>query len=226
MGGDAEDDEAAIGVFGALCGVEEVQLCLAKLLPRLSRGEDPRRLVEQADLIEDACLYSEEKLRDHLPSVDSYHRLLPEKARLPDVTADDLAGLESVAELFVEMDLDQHFESEAVPGGRRNLRALVATVAEELQRQDEERRTQLHWQRRRQYMRARVAEVGQQTFEGRSSDGLVTAHARGSVELVDLQLDTDRQAEPAGIKAAVIDAANAALGTAVHRRSMAMMIES
>lgn len=221
---DGEADKTAMGLFKALCAVEEIQQYLALVLSRISRGEGPGKLVEEVDLIEDVCLAGEESLRDHLPSAGGYHTLRPPMADLPGVKTGDLAGLESVAELFVEMDLDEQFELETHPGDGQHFRALVAVVAEELQRQDAQRKTQLSWLRRRRYMRARVAEVEQQTFEGRSDDGLVTARATGFVQLADVQLEPDRQAAPAAIKSAVIDAVNAALDTAAHRRGMAMMI--
>ena len=68
-------------------------------------------------------------------------------------------------------------------------------------------------------MRRRIGSIEELTFEETSEDGAVTAVADGKVRLVELRFATE--ACPA---ASLIEAINAAIGTAQHRRSCAMMV--
>ncbi len=220
-------DEAPMGIFHALIAVDEVQLKLARLLPRVSRGVDPRIVADRADMLEEICRDAEESLREHLPSLPGYRALLSAKAWPAALMADDLAELAGVEELFLEVNLDKDPELEWFPGGDldQEYRDLVAMVAHQLQKKDQRRKDRLFWQGTARRLRSQVAEVERQTFEGRSRDGLVTARATGSARLIDFEVDAGCDAEPARVKAAVLAAVNAALDKATHGRCMAMMLE-
>ncbi len=219
-------DDPVFCLLDALCVVEEVQNQLAQLLPRISRIEDPPSLAERIDEIVELCQEAEPLLRDHLPAMHGYRDLLYAKARLPDLTADDLAELEGCVQLFLDEDLDEVDEPVHVRGAdiSEEARELVATVGDELQRQDQERKHRLSWQRIARYKRSQIAAVEGQTFEGHSRDGSVTARARGTAQLIDLSLDAGHRSEPARIRAAVIEAINSVIETAVHQRGVASMI--
>ncbi len=220
-----DSNDAAMKVFGAVVGADEVQLNLAKLLPQ---SQDLPVVVERAEVIEDICLTVEEWLDGQFAALDDCRALLAEKARLPDLTPDDLTGFASLEELFVDMELDEYFEVEPIPGLDigPEVRSMVETVARELRRQDEERKNQRYWQCVARRLDSQLAAVEQQTFEGHSSDGLVTARALGTVHLTELEVMTDRRSKASSIKQSVIEAVNAAIREANHRRTCSMMLEA
>ncbi len=230
----ADDEAAADGAWkagAALVGFEEVQLKLARFLAGISRYVDAqpatmkaKELDEicrgQAALVEETCLQGEEWLGEGLPVIEDLRRRLPAKTRLPDPTPDDLAELEGLEQLFIDLELDEDPELERFPGADldRQLRVLIAGVADQIQGREAARQLELSWQRSAQRIRSQMAEVESRTFEGRARGGLVTARADGTVQLIDLVVDADRLAETGDVEAAVIEAVNAALDEAAGRR--------
>ncbi len=223
-GGD--DTDPIFFMLDILCVVEEAQNRVAQFLPRISGGRDPKSLAEGVDGIEEICLEAEQLLRDHLPSLSAYRELLLAKARVPDLSEEDLADVEGCERLFLDQDLDEF--DEPVTVGETDIsqeaRELVQIVADELQRREDELEARLLFQIAAQRVRSQIAEVERQTFAAHSQDGSVIARADGSPRLIDLTLDCDHQSEPARVRAAVIEAINSAIEMAAHRRTVAAMI--
>ncbi len=234
--GGAEAD-AVWKAGAALVGFDEIQLQLARFLAGISRGAGAQpAAVEagafeeicrgQAALVEETCLQSEEWLGEGLPVLEDLRRRLPAKTHLPDPTPDDLTELEGLEQLFLDLDLDEDPHLEQFPGADLDLslRFSISQVARKIQLREASRKDRLFLQRSAERIRSRMAEVESRTFEGHSRDGLVTARADGTLQLIDLEVDADRLADAADLETGVLDAINAAIDEAAGKRTSAGMI--
>ncbi len=141
------------------------------------------------------------------------------KARLEQITPEDLADVRELEDLFRTEALDDL--GDLVDSREaRYTRAMIEEVTAELELKARHEDDLSAWQRLGRLARYRLASVEKESFEGRSSDGSVTARVAGTVHLIGVTLAAPAEGEPQQIRACVIEAINAAFDIVVRRRSI------
>ncbi len=188
---------------------------LENTLPQIASAKDFDHLEDIAECVSDA----EEGLALHISSLAGTRKLLETKSDLPRIYAADLDELEDVKRVFLVEGL-----TPAIFPRASSARQCVEAATAEIENQHAEEESRRSWQVMTRGVRQRVAEVELQTFEGHSQDDLVTASVTGAMQLVGLELRSNRDVEPQRIREDLIEAINGAFSGATRRRNSASMI--
>ncbi len=212
---DDPEDMAALDALWALFYLQEE---VAEFLAWASRGWALSELAERAERLARSSRKGETAARREVGPVHRYRSLLKAKLRLPQVTKGDLAGLEELHEMFETAMLDDLSDLVDSPA-KRAARKLIEAVKDDLKLRARYQVNLVEWQVHARRFRYRLAAIEEETFEGRASDGSVTARVAGTVHLVDVTLNGDRELEPEQLKAGLIEAINSAVKTVLCRRT-------
>ncbi len=213
----AMDDSEMEPALGAIWGLIWAQEKLAKLLAAINDGEELSRLAERNEEAARATQEEERDIRREIKTLRRFRRRLHAKADLSGVTPEDLADVAALKDLFGKTMLDDLGDLVDMPLGNAG-RELIEQVGAQLKCRYQQDMELLRFKRYARLHGHRIAIVEAKTYEGRSSDGSVTARVAGTVRLVDVTLDSNGKAEPEQVKAGVIEAVNSAFKTVVSRR--------